>query len=69
MMINTNTLLMIIPLLLIWLILIIINLINISKKEKTKYLTKPIWIAIILVFSYIGNIAYLLLESDKNDSD
>jgi len=60
---------MIIPLLLIWLILIIINLINISKKEKTKYLTKPIWIAIILVFSYIGNIAYLLLESDKNDSD
>jgi len=44
-----------------------INLINLKNKTKTKYLTKGIWAIFIIFITYFGNIAYMLLESEKND--
>ena len=68
-MVDSTTMLMIIPLLLIQLGLVIYNLINISKKEKTKYLNKVVWIFIILLGSLLGNLCYLIIEGVNNDSD
>ncbi|MCL2320674.1 MAG: PLDc N-terminal domain-containing protein [Oscillospiraceae bacterium] len=61
--------LLLIPLILLQLILMIINLVNISKKAKTKYLNKTVWVIFILLLSYIGNVAYLLIEGGNDDSD
>jgi len=64
---DDKIILLVIPILLIQLILTIINLINLGKKTKTKYLTKIVWVFILLLFSYIGNIAYLVLEGNDNE--
>ena len=67
---NQTIILLVIPIIIIQLILIIINLINIIKKDSTKYLTKPIWIIIILLLQIPGSLAYILIESgDHNASD
>ena len=66
---DRNTILLLIPILLIQLILMVINFVNLSKKKETKYLNKPIWVVIILLFSYIGNIGYILIEGGRDDSD
>ena len=62
-------LLLAIPVLIIQLFLMVINGINLFKKEKTKYLNKPIWLVIILIGSLVGNIIYLLIEGGQDDSD
>jgi len=66
---ETQIILLLTPLILIQLILVIVCLVSVSKKEKTKYLNKLAWILIILFINLIGSIAYLLIESEKNDSD
>jgi len=66
---DTKMWLLLTPILLIQLILMIINLINISKKSKTKYLSKIIWVFIVILTSYIGNICYLIFESGDDGQD
>ena len=68
---DTKTIiLLLIPYIIIQIILMVINLINIKKKTDTKYLNKPIWIGIILLFQVPGNLVYMLIESgDNNDRD
>jgi hypothetical protein len=66
---NTTILLLASPLILIQLVLMIMNLINLYKKKKMRYLNKALWLVIILLGNLIGNIVYLLIEGNKNDSD
>ncbi|MGX9844263.1 PLDc N-terminal domain-containing protein [Streptococcus iniae] len=51
-----------IPLILLQVILIIIALLKLRKMTKTTYLSKPIWILIILFINLFGPIAFLSLE-------
>ena len=67
---DIKTLLLLTPVLLIQLVLIIISLVNIIKKKKTKYLNKPIWIVLILFITYIGSICYLVIEgTDSSEGE
>jgi len=66
---NTTILLLVSPLVVLQLALMIINLINLYKKKKTKYLNKAWWLAIIILGSLIGNIVYMIVESEKNAGD
>jgi D-alanyl-lipoteichoic acid acyltransferase DltB (MBOAT superfamily) len=66
---DTTIWLLIAPILLIHIALIIRNLIHISKKTKTKYLNKTVWILIMVCIQFIGNIAYILVEGENDDSD
>jgi len=66
---NKTMILLLIPILLIQLILMVINLVNLYRKQKTKYLNKAVWLVFIILFSYIGNIAYLIIEGGNDDSD
>ncbi|MCL2860279.1 MAG: PLDc N-terminal domain-containing protein [Oscillospiraceae bacterium] len=66
---DKTTILLLTPIILIQLILMIINLVNISKKSKTKYLSRVIWVFIVILTSYIGNICYLILESGDDGQD
>jgi len=67
---DTSTLILLLsPIILIQIALLIRNLINLSKKEKTRYFNKTTWIILILLFNYISNIAYILVEGDNDDSD
>ena len=68
-MMDTTLLILILPIALIQIVLMIINLINLSKKRETKYLNKYAWLCIILFLGLIGNIVYLVIESEKHDSD
>jgi len=42
------------------------NLANLSKKSKTKYLSKKKWLLILICTSIFGNIIYMLAERKKN---
>ena len=66
---DPKTWLLLTPILIIQLVLWIVCLTNLTKKKETKYANKPIWAAIILLFQIVGSIAYLIIESEKNDSD
>ena len=66
---DTTTILLLSPIIAIQLTLAIICLVNISKKPKTKYLNKIIWVPLILFVGYIGSIAYLILESSQGEED
>jgi heme/copper-type cytochrome/quinol oxidase subunit 4 len=66
---NTTIILLASPLIAIQLILMVINLLNLYKKKKTKYLNKALWVVIIFLGSLIGNIVYILAEGNKNGSD
>jgi len=66
---DTTLILLLIPVMIIQLALIIIALVNISKKAKVKYMNKVAWIIIIIMVNLIGPICYLILEGEKNDSD
>lgn len=66
---DKTMMLLLIPVVLIQLVLMIINLVNLGKKTKTKYLTKIVWIFIVILGGYVGNICYLILEGEHNDSD
>ena len=55
------------PIILISLGLMIFNIINLLNKSETKYLNRNIWLIIILLGNLIGNIAFLAIESEKND--
>ena len=63
---NTTTLLLISPLIILQLVLMIINLVNLYKKKKTKYLNKGWWLAIIILGNLIGNIIYMVVENDSD---
>ena len=66
---DKTTILLLTPIIIIQLILMIINLVNISKKNRTRYLSKIIWVFIVILTSYIGNICYLILESSEGEED
>ena len=68
-MLDTKTIMLLSPIILIQIILMVINLINLSKKTQTKFLNKIIWLLIIVLGSLIGNIIYLVIESEKNERD
>lgn len=51
-----------IPLTLLQLILIILALLKLRKTEQTKYLSKPLWVVIIVFVNLFGPIAFLSLE-------
>jgi len=67
---DTGTIiLMTTPLIVLQLVLMVMNLVSWSRKKKTKYLNKTLWFAIILLGNLAGNIIYMVIESEKNDSD
>jgi len=66
---NTTIMLLASPVIVLQLVLMAINLLNWNRKKKTRYLDKTWWLVIILLGSLIGNVVYMILESDKNDSD
>ena len=51
-----------IPLILLQVILIIIALLKLRKITKTNYLSKPVWVLIILFVNLLGPHAFLSLE-------
>lgn len=51
-----------IPLILLQVTLIIVALLKLRKTTKTKYLSKPNWVLIILFVNLFGPIAFLSLE-------
>ena len=53
------------PLIIIQLILLAVALVDLIKREKVRYLPKWAWAIIILVFSMIGPVAYLILGRDE----
>ena len=62
--------LLLMPIILIGLGLIVFNLINLNNKKTVKYLSKTIWLVIILIGNIPGNVAYMILEGEKDeDSD
>lgn len=60
---DTQTIiLLVIPIIAIHVILVVVNLLNIKKKTCTKFLTKSLWIIIIIFIQIIGSIAYMVIE-------
>ncbi|VTS12404.1 PLDc N-terminal domain-containing protein [Streptococcus pseudoporcinus] len=55
-----------IPLILLQVLLIIIALLKLRKMSKTKYLSKTIWMLIIIFINLFGPIVFLSLEG-KNE--
>lgn len=51
-----------IPLAALQLILMITALVMAAKQETFKYLNKPVWVLIIILFNLIGPILYFVLE-------
>ena len=66
---DMTILLLAIPIVVIQLALMIRNLIHVRKVTKTKYLSKTIWVLIILFGNLIGNIVYMIIGGDNDDSD
>ena|GEM_PF-1568562 len=66
--IDGNVWLLITPILLLQLGLLIYNGFNLFRKDRTRFMSKPIWVVIILLGGLIGNIVYLFLEGIGNDS-
>ena len=64
---ENKILLLLLPIAVIQIILVVINIVNLKKKTATKYFNKTIWLILLLMFSYISNIAYILVEGDNND--
>lgn len=53
------------PLLIIELILLVIALVDLIKRQEVKYIPKWTWAIIILLFSIIGPISYLILGREE----
>ena len=67
---DDKVIMLLIPIVIIQCILVVINIVNLSKRPSTKYLNKTAWILLILICGYLSNIAYILIEGDKdNDSN
>ncbi len=62
---NTELILLLLPLIIIQFALMIWAILKLLPKTETKYLTKPIWLLIIILVSMFGPIAYLVLEGDE----
>ncbi len=62
---DTVLMLLLLPLFLIQFALMIWAIVKIIPKTETKYLSKPIWLVIIILVSMFGPIAYLVLEGDE----
>ncbi len=54
------------PLLIIQLILLLVALVDLIRREEVKYLPKWGWALIILFFSYIGPISYLIIGREES---
>ena len=55
----------IIPLVLLQLILIIVALVDLVRREKTRYLPKWVWAIVIVLGELIGPIVYLILGREE----
>ena len=66
---NTAILLLSIPIGIVQLVLMVINLFNVTRKDKTRYLNKVFWLFIIILGGLVGNIVYLILENIHDDSN
>lgn len=53
------------PLLIIQLILLLVALVDLIRREKVNYLPKWAWLIIILFISMIGPIAYLIIGREE----
>lgn len=66
---DSKTIFLLIPVFIIQIILIVIALKHLLKRNKTLYLDKTIWILIILFICIIGAVTYIALEGKEgNDS-
>lgn len=57
--------LLFVPLLIIQIILLVIALVDLIRREEVKFLPKWAWAIIILLISMIGPISYLLLGREE----
>ena len=55
----------IIPVVLLELILIIIALVDLVRREKTRYLPKYAWVLLILFVQFFGSIGYLIFGREE----
>jgi len=62
----TNIILLLLPLLILQFGLMIYTLVKAIKQTHFKYLSKVLWIIIIIVINIIGPIMYLILENENN---
>ena len=53
------------PLLIIELVLLVIALVDLIRRQEIKYLPKWAWALIILLFSLIGPISYLIIGREE----
>jgi hypothetical protein len=53
------------PLLIIELVLLVIALVDLIRRQEVKYLPKWAWALIILLFSLIGPISYLIIGREE----
>ena len=53
------------PLLIIELVLLVIALVDLIRRQEVKYLPKWVWALIILLFSLIGPISYLIIGREE----
>ena len=66
-MIDDGTIILLVtPIVLLQFVLMIINLMNWTKRMKTKFLSRALWLLIIILGGLIGNIIYMVVENDSN---
>jgi ABC-type nickel/cobalt efflux system permease component RcnA len=57
------------PVVVIQLVLMVVNLLNLNKKKTVRYLTRTVWLLIIVIGGLIGNIVYMVVENDRHDGN
>lgn len=53
------------PLLIIEIVLLVVALVDLIRREQVRYFPKWVWVVIILILNFIGPIAYLLLGREE----
>ena len=53
------------PLLIIEIVLLVVALLDLIRREQVRYFPKWVWAVIILVLNFIGPIAYLILGREE----
>jgi hypothetical protein len=66
---SAKLLLLLAPVFLIEVGLMIFCWVRLAKMNKTKYLNKPIWAILVLIFYLIAPVLFLILEGGHDDCD
>ena len=67
--IDSSALLLLLPVLLIELALIVISLVDLSKRKQVKGGSKVVWVVVILLLNLIGPILYLVWGRNVEDKE